>query len=227
VLSAQYMTPSQLAASGAKPNWESSAISKAFARLQELSDKGYMTANAEAVPLFPDVVNNFGAGKAAIFLGLSANNANYSEFAHDKVGKSLGAFLPPILPDAINKKQAFDYGPGLSWSIAKWSSNPDAAYKFLTFLGGVQAQQMVFKSAGTVPNNIQAKVTTPDKVGTEILGWVHDVPLYVGQVTLIRANVEPAFDRVVPQIMTKQLSISDGMKQVQDEQQKSPPIPTH
>ena len=35
-----------------------------------------MTKNAEAIPLFPDVVNNFGAGKAAFMVGLAANNAN-------------------------------------------------------------------------------------------------------------------------------------------------------
>jgi multiple sugar transport system substrate-binding protein len=226
VLSQQYMTPAQLASAGVNPNWQSPWIAKSFARLLELSGKGYMTPNAEAIPLFPDVVNNFGAGKAAIFIGLAANNANYSEFAKDKVAKDLGAFLPPILPDALTKKQAFDYGPGLSWSIAKWSKNADAAYKFLTFLGSAKAQQMVFKSSGTVPNNIQAKVTTPDKVGTEILGWVHDFPLYVGQTTLIRANVEPVYDKVVPQIMTKQISVADGMKQVQDAQKKATPIPT-
>lgn len=226
VLSAQYMTPSQLAAAGKNSNWESPAISKAFSRLLELSDKGYMTPNAEAIPLFPDVVNNFGSGKGAIFIGLAANNANYSEFAKDKVAKDLGAFLPPIVPDAVNKKQAFDYGPGLSWSIAKWSKDPDAAYKFLTFMGSAKAQQMIFKSSGTVPNNLQAKVTTPDKVGAVILSWLHDYPLYVGQTTLIRANVEPVYDKVVPQIMTKQISIADGMKQVQEAQKKASKIPT-
>ena len=226
VLAQQYMTPAQLASSGVKPNWQSPWIAKSFARLIELQDKGCMTKNAEAIPLFPDVVNNFGAGKGAIFVGLAANNANYSEFAKAKVAKDLGAFLPPILPDGLTKKQAFDYGPGLSWSIAKWSKNPDAAYKFLTFMGSSKAQQMIFKSSGTVPNNIQTKVTTPDKVGAKILSWVHDYPLYVGQITLIRANVEPVFDKVVPQIMTKQISVADAMKQVQDAQAKASPIPT-
>jgi ABC-type glycerol-3-phosphate transport system substrate-binding protein len=226
VLAAQYMTPAQLASSGVNSNWQSPAIAKSFTRLIELSDKGYMTPNAEAIPLFPDVVNNFGAGKGAFFMGLSANNANYSEFAKAKIAKDLGAMLPPVLPDAVNKKVGFDYGPGLSWAITKWSKNPDAAYKFLTFLGSPKAQQMIFKSAGTIPNNLRAKVTTPDKVGTEILGWLQDYPLYVGQVTLIRANVEPPFDKVVPQIMTKKLSIADGMKQVQDAQKKATKIPT-
>ena len=49
---------------------------------------------------------------------------------------------------------------------------------------------MIFKGSGAFPNNLQAKVSTTNPVGNEILGWVHDKPLYVGQVTLIRANVE-------------------------------------
>jgi hypothetical protein len=46
-------------------------------------------------------------------------------------------------------------------------------------------------------------------------------------VTLIRANVEAAFDKVVPQVLTKQLSLSSALSQIQDAQDKSAPIPTH
>ena len=55
----------------------------------------------------------------------------------------------------------------------------------------------------------------------------HGYGTYVGQVTLIRANVEAAFDKVVPQVLTKQLSLSSALSQIQDAQDKSAPIPTH
>ena len=70
------------------------------------------------------------------------------------------------------KQQEFDYGPAISWSIAKWSKNADAAYKYLSYLGTTQAQVMVYKGSGAFPNNSQAKVSTTNPVGNEILGWV-------------------------------------------------------
>jgi multiple sugar transport system substrate-binding protein len=227
VLSANYMTPAQLVASGSKPNWQSPAIQKAFGLLQQLVDDGYMTKNAEAIPLFPDAINNFGAGKAAFMIGLAANNANWSEFSKDKIGKNLGAMLPPLAPNSLMKKQEFDYGPAISWSIAKWSKNADAAYKYLSYLATPPAQVMVYNGSGAFPNNSQAKVSTTNPVGNEILGWVRNKPTYVGQVTLIRANVEATFDKIVPQVLTKQLALKDALSQIQASQDKSAPIPTH
>jgi hypothetical protein len=86
---------------------------------------------------------------------------------------------------------------------------------------------MTYNGAGSFPNNSKAKVSTTNPVGNEILGWVRTKKTYVGQVTLIRANVEAAFDKVVPQVLTKQLSLSSALSQIQDAQDKSAPIPTH
>jgi ABC-type glycerol-3-phosphate transport system substrate-binding protein len=227
VLSANYMTPAELVASGPKPNWQSPAIVKAFGLLQQLVDKGYMTKNAEAIPLFPDAINNFGAGKAAFMVGLAANNANWSEFSKDAIGKNLGAMLPPLAPNSLMKQQEFDYGPAISWSITKWSKNADPAYKYFSFLATPAAQVMVYKGSGAFPNNSQAKVSTTNPVGNKILGWVRNTPTYVGQVTLIRANVEATFDKIVPQVLTKQLDLKSALSQIQDSQTKSAPIPTH
>ena len=206
MLSANYMTPAELVASGVKPNWKSPAITKAFGLLQQLVDKGYMTKNAEAIPLFPDAINNFGAGKAAFMVGLAANNANWSEFSKDAIGKNLGAMLPPLAPDALMKQQEFDYGPALSWSITKWSKNPDAAYKYFSFLATPAAQVMIYKGSGILPEQLQGQGLDhePGRERDPRLGATKKT--YVGQVTLIRANVEAAFDKVVPQVLTKQLS---------------------
>ena len=114
-----------------------------------------------------------------------------------------------------------------SGAIAKSSKNPDAAYKYFSFLATPAAQVMTYNGAGSFPNNSKAKVSTTNPVGNEILGWVRTKKTYVGQVTLIRANVEAAFDKVVPQVLTKQLSLSSALSQIQDAQDKSAPIPTH
>jgi ABC-type glycerol-3-phosphate transport system substrate-binding protein len=227
VLSMQLMSKSELAQNYSNPNWTSPAIAKAWSLLLDLYKKGYMTPNSQALPLFPDTVNNFGAGKAAIVLALSANNANYSEFRKDKVSPNLGAFLPPLVPGAKIKQQVFDFGPGLSWIISSWSSHSKEAYDYLSYLGQPKTEETIFKLSGTFPNNKLAKPKTTDTVGNQILGWIRQYPTYVGQVTLIRANVEAIYDKVVPQVMTGGQSIADAMKQVQTEQSRATPIPPH
>ena len=227
VLSMQLMSKSQLAQQYSKPDWTNPAVAKAWSLLLDLYKKGYMTPNSQALPLFPDTVNNFGAGKAAIILALSANNANYSEFRKDKVSPNLGAFLPPLVPGAKIKQQVFDFGPGLSWIISSWSKHSKEAYDYLTYLGQPKTQETIFKLSGTFPNNKLAKPKTSDKVGNQILGWIRQYPTYVGQVTLIRSNVEAVYDKVVPQVITGDQSAADAMKQVQAEQDRATPIPTH
>jgi ABC-type glycerol-3-phosphate transport system substrate-binding protein len=228
VLSMQYVTQAQLEASYANPNWTAASIEKGFNLLVSLYKKGYMTPNSVAIPLFPDTVNNFGAGKGAIFLGLSANNANYSEFRNDKVSPNLGAFLAPLVPGSKLKSPVFDYGPGLSWTISRVSKNSTADYTYLSWLANAQSQDQIFKLSGTFPNTALAHPVTSDKLGQQILGWIRQYPTYLGQVTLIRSTVEAIFDKEVPLMMTGQASLSSGLGQVQTAQQMATPIPpTH
>ena len=67
ILSADFQTKSELASPNT--NWESPAFAKAWNTLISLRDAGYMTPHDEGIALFPDAVNNFGAGKGAMFLG--------------------------------------------------------------------------------------------------------------------------------------------------------------
>ena len=85
---------------------------------------------------------------------------------------------------------------------------------------------MIFKSAGTVPEQLQAKVTTHDKVGNGDPRLGARLPAVCRPGHADPRERRAAFDKVVPQIMTKQLSLADGMSQIQDAQNKSTPIPT-
>jgi ABC-type glycerol-3-phosphate transport system substrate-binding protein len=224
VTAAQYQTPSELA-NYAKTNWRSPAFAKAWNLLIDLRKSGYTTPNDEAIPLFPDTVDSFGAGKAAIFLGLSASAINYSAFAKTAVGPDLGAFVAPLVPNSKWKSQKYDFFPSASWAITKWTKHPKEAYDFISYLANAKSQETLFRLAGSIPNNKLSKPTTPDKVGQQILGWSKKYPTYTGQVDLIRSSVETVMDRVVPQVITGQISVADGMKTVQEAQEKASPIP--
>jgi len=225
-LSSQYMSPSELATVGTKQNWRSPAVRKSLELLVDLSDKGYFTPDAEGIPLFPDTLNNFGAEKGAMAIGLAANCCNYQEFRKAKVGKNLGVMEPPLVPGGKWATQKLNYGPGLSWAITRWAKDPAAAYKFLTFLGTPAAQKMAFKSSTVFPNNVKTRAVTSDPIGAKILAWVATKPTYLGIMTLMRAPTEATLDKLVPQIMTKKVSIEDALKQIQATADKQPKIPT-
>ncbi len=224
VTAAQYQTPAELA-NYAKTNWRSPAFAKAFNLLLDLRQRGYMTPNDEAIPLFPDTVDSFGAGKAAIFLGLSGSAINYSAFAKTKIGPDLGAFVGLVVPNSKWKTQRYDFFPNASWVITKWTKHPKEAYDFISYMASAKSQESLFRLTGAIPNNKLSKPQTPDKVGQEILGWVKRYPTYVGQVDLIHSSVETVLDQVVPQMITGQVSVADGMKTVQDAQDKATPVP--
>lgn len=223
VFAPQFMTPSEQAAFIRHPNWASKPITTALGYMRQLSQAGYMTPSALGLTLFPQAVDNFHAGKGAIILSLSANNANFSEYK--SLGAKLGTFRPPVLPGSHFASPQMEAEGGLSWSITKWSPHPAQAYAFISFLAQADSQNTAFKLSAFVPNNLQSNPTTTSAAGRQILQWVHGTT-YPGVVDIaFLANVEPAFDKTIPEVISGTLSPLAAMQQVQQAEQQAPPIP--
>jgi multiple sugar transport system substrate-binding protein len=223
LFSGQYMTAAQAASTN--PSWTSPAMVKALTYMKELYQKGCMTPDAASVNLFPDTVNNFADGKGAIFVGLAANNANWTAF-QSTLHNNLGDFLAPTLPGSIHPQGSwFDYAPGLAWSITRWTPDPKAAYEYLSYMAEQQNQTKAFSYDGTLPNTPASTPTSSYDPAQRIIGWIKSTSDFPGQLTLVRSNVEATFDKVVPEIVTGQLSVSAAMAQVEATQQQSAPIP--
>jgi raffinose/stachyose/melibiose transport system substrate-binding protein len=222
ILSGQLMTAAQ--ASSPSPNWTNPALVTALTDMVSLYKDGYMTPNAAGIPLFPNTVNNFAAGKGAIFLGLAANNANWSQFK-STLGNNLGTFREPSIPGDRYGGNWFDYAPGLAWSVTKWTAHPSQDYTYLSYLAKASSQTKAFPLDGTLPNTRLSVSTSTYAPASEILGWVRTSVLFPGQVTLIRANVEATYDKMIPEVVTGALSVKAGLQQVEATQQATPPIP--
>jgi len=220
----QLLSEDQVANYYANPEWTDPAMVKGLDYVKQLVDRDCTTPNAEAIPLFPNAVDNFASGKGAMFVGLASNNAHWGEFT-PKLGDDLGAMLAPLLPDSNFAEQRMNFGPALSWAIAKWGENPQEAFDYVSFLVSPESQEFLFEQAGSIPNVAGASPAVTDPVAEEILGWISDTPVWIGPFTTIRAQVEVTFDKMVPQFITGRTSIEDAMKQVQATQDKAPPIP--
>jgi ABC-type glycerol-3-phosphate transport system substrate-binding protein len=224
IFAPQFMTPAQQDNFIAHPDWTISPITKALTYMRELWQKGYMTPQAPGLTLFPQAINNFHAGKAAMVLSLSANNANFSEYG--SMGSNLGAFLPPVLPGSNETSPEMEAEGGVAWSITKWSSDPKAAYQFISFLAQASSQDTAFKLSAFVPNTSSATTTTTSQAGAQIIHWVTHQAHYQGVVDIgFLANVEPAYDKVIPEIISGALTPASAMQQVQQAQLQAPPIP--
>jgi raffinose/stachyose/melibiose transport system substrate-binding protein len=224
IFAPQFMTAAQQQTFISHPDWTIPPIAKALTYMKELWQKGYMTPQAPGLTLFPQAIDNFHSGKAAIVLSLSANNANFSEYA--SMGSNLGAFLPPVLPGSNLTQPEPEAEGGVAWSITKWTPNPTAAYQFISYLAQASSQDTAFKINAFVPNNSGATTSTTSQAGAAIINWVTKDPHYEGIVDIaFLANVEPAYDKVIPEIISGALTPSAAMQQVEQAQQQAPPIP--
>jgi raffinose/stachyose/melibiose transport system substrate-binding protein len=221
----QFQTDAQTTKSITAPVWTTASAAKALDLFASLYP--FFTPNSEGIPLFPNGIDEFRKGNAAMLVSVVASELNWSEFRKDPVGKTLAASLFPLVPGSRWTAPRFNYGAGNAVAMASWSKHKPEAAQFLDFLSSPRAQQMVWKMAGMFPNNKIAKATTADPVGNQILGWTRTKKLYVGQATVgLVPAVEPAFDKVVPLVATGQMSSADALKQVQSAQAQAPPIPS-
>lgn len=223
LLSGQLLTAG--AASSPTPNYQSSAMVTAWNDILKLVKDGYMTPNSAGIPLFPNVVNNFAAGKGAMFVGLAANNANWSQFK-STLGDNLGDFLEPALPGSrYPNGNWFDYDPGLAWSITKWSAHPTQDYQYISYLAQPSSQTKAFSIDGTLPNTTLSSPTSSYPAAKAILSWVRTAVSYPGLDDLMRSNPETTYDKVITEMVIGSLSVKAALAQVQTTEDSIPPIP--
>ncbi len=221
-LASQFMTNAELRAFPSKPRWTHPAIKKGFELTLDLIERGYMTPNSEGLALFPDVLDAFKGGRAAILLALPSMAG--SEL-RKPLGTKLGVFLPPIAPGAIHKKQRLLYAPAFGLSVAKWSKVPRDAYKLISFMTNASSQKYLFESVGQLPNSTAVTPKSSYPPLAQILRWITTVELFTGPDYTIRPSVEAVLDKAIPSIVVGQISIDKALQLTQAAQDKLPPIP--
>lgn len=105
------------------------AFKKAAELVMEIFKKGYIDPAGTSTPYFMDGINNFAAGKGAMFVGLLSDVGHWKAFG-DGLGKDGVGYFPTInFPEAKYKDQQVGQPAGIGYSVMKWSKNPDAAAK--------------------------------------------------------------------------------------------------
>lgn len=225
LFSAQFQTDDELAKAASAPDWASPAIGRMVSLVQEAYKRKCFTPHAEAVNLFPDAVNNFKAGKAAIGLGLAGGDVYWKQFREDTDWgrENLGVALAPLAPGNVwNDQQRVNYGAGSAYFITKWSPHPREAYDYLMYLASPDVQAELFDGAGALPVNLKTTLNVTDPVAQQIIDWTKSNNPYVDQFALIGANVDTLYHKYVPDLLTGKKQWSDIQDEIVATDAKSP-----
>lgn len=224
VLQKQFVDLGRVIPFALNPNWKDSSVTSGLQRINELRDAGCFTPDAASIPLFPDTVDSFSSGRAAMFLGLASNTINWSQFRGTPVGAgdNLGVFMPPL----IQGIPQLDYGPGGAYAITKWTKHPNEAWAYLHYWVSPNAQSSFFSSIGAFPVNRRASIKTNDPVAMQINTWRNEYPNTLGVEALERAMPNQTFLRLYPLVYSGSMTIEQFEDAVQAAQAATPPIPS-
>ncbi len=221
----QYQTDEELSKNISAPDYTSPAISKTIDLLRDLYKRKCFTPDSAAINMFPDAVNAFKAGNAAMFIGFLGGDVHWAAFRETKWGTKakdgLGDFLAPLVPGGNWDEQKIQYSASSGHFITKWSPHPQEAYDYLMYLDSPDVQRKLFLEAGAMPVNTTADTSSDDPVAQQLLDDVKNKEPYLSVFNVARANVEQLMLKQAAQIMTGALSYDDLAPDLQAEQQKS------
>lgn len=221
-LAHQYQTDEELAQAVNNQDWTSPALDRGFQLLNQLWERGCFTPNSEAIPLFPNAIDEFKAGKSAIFFGLPTSNIHWGEFRETKWGREdLGTMLAPLVPDSLWTEQRAHFAPGHAYAVTKWSENPEVAYDYISFITEASSQDQLFEAVGSFSNHADSNPVTDDPVGQQVIDWSRSADPYAGQILLIRAPVETLLVKFVPAIVTGRQTYPEIQDQIVAEHERA------
>jgi ABC-type glycerol-3-phosphate transport system substrate-binding protein len=196
---------------------KNAAFKKVAEMMVELKTKGYFDPNGASIPYFMDAINNFAAGKGAIFCGLLSDVGNWYAFSNSKaLGKDNVGYFPTInFPEAKNKDMQVFQPVGIGYGVMTWSKHQDLAEKFAEFYArGEGAQTFVAETGALSPNtsldtealgypvlkdiNAALKKNTSEDFLTMFIGAFEDEFIAANQQLLITGEINP--DKYVQQM---------------------------
>jgi len=175
-------------------------VAAMFQTFRDLVDKGFFGKDF----LSQDMAGaqfSFTNGKAAAIIDGTWNNSTYVES-----GMNLGRF--PIPNKEGKRIVQSSYSNFMTYSIASRSKHPEEALKYLTFLSGQEAQQIMEDETGLVPT---IKDITPKDEGVKELGVFDQAGLNIYSVlTALSTTDSNAADTmmkdVIPKLMTSAIT---------------------
>ncbi|MDA3812512.1 MAG: extracellular solute-binding protein [Spirochaetaceae bacterium] len=181
-----------------KQNFKGNAAFKsATLMVKEIFDKGYIDPAGSSTPYFMDGINNFAAGKGAIFVGLLSDVGHWKAFG-DGLGKDNVGYFPTInFPEAKFKDQQVGQPAGIGYSVMKWSKNPEAAMKVVEGYSRGEGNSIWMGMTGALSPNKNIDIKS---LGYPLVGEILKRPFVLDFNTLLlNEDANGNFDRYCTQ----------------------------
>jgi multiple sugar transport system substrate-binding protein len=162
--------------------------------------------------------DQFGKGQVAMALETTGNLALFREqLGEDKVGVS----LPPKLSGSAWPDMT-DVGANVGFGVTSWSENPDAAWKYISFVAQQDNQELFWNEQGDIPVNRTAETPTEDapvEAMLEIMKLPDNHTIY----TAFPASALIPLEKDAPDFLAGRLSSDEVLGHMDDAIDKAKP----
>jgi multiple sugar transport system substrate-binding protein len=115
--------------------------------IYELGQKGYMNDDLLSLDLYQGGIENFANGNAAMTY---VPDSLITGIAADQLGDKLGMFLWPVIGNSAYK-DFVNMSNGGTWTVGKWSKNPEVAGQFIEFTRTADRMKTFYEVTGNFP----------------------------------------------------------------------------
>ena len=162
--------------------------------------------------------DQFGKGQVAMALETTGNLALFREQLGDE---KVGVSLPPKLSGSAWPDMT-DVGANVGFGVTSWSENPEAAWKYISFIAQKDNQELFWNEQGDIPVNRTAETPTEDapvEAMLEIMKLPDNHTIY----TAFPASALIPLEKDAPDFLAGRLSSDDVLGHVDDAIEKAKP----
>ena len=198
-----------------KQNFAGNAGFKAMAEfIKQLVDNGYFDAEGTSTPYFMDGINNFAAGKGAMFIGLLSDVGHWKAFC-DGLGNDNVGYFPVInLPEFKYKDLQVGQPAGIGFSVMNWSKHKDEAMTVVEGYARGEGSAIWMGMTGALSPN---KMVDINQLGYPLVGEILARPFTLDFNTLLlNEDANSNFDRYCAQAyVSEEITINEFIASMQ------------
>jgi ABC-type glycerol-3-phosphate transport system substrate-binding protein len=162
--------------------------------------------------------DQFGKGQVAMALETTGNLALFREqLGEDKVGVS----LPPKVSGSAWPDMT-DTGANVGFGVTSWSENPDAAWKYISFVAQQDNQELFWNEQNDIPVNRNAE-TPSDSAPVQSLLEIMKLPDNHSIYTAFPASALIPLEKDAPDFLAGRLSSDEVLGHMDDAIEKAKP----
>jgi len=200
-----------------KRDWNSPNVKKMFALWKQVNDDGLNTAGPNSTAMFMDAYTNFEGGKAANIIGLMSDVGGWHEMNPILGADNVGVMLPPVITPGSKPSLAYDGGVG--YGVAKWTKDPALAADLVRSLTSADSLGAYAADAGAIAADKTLTIAGGGPAAATIAKEIPDgkPALHVA----LTAKTQDLMHRVSQQLLSGDVTVEDGLKQLAASEQAS------